>query len=131
MPTGRLWTTGFHPTQFTFRLGVKYPSPGHYPARFYTEQASIFHQNSLSLFQVNGVNIEGMRHAEVVAFIKNGGEDTRLLVVDPDTDEHFKRIGIIPTVYHLKGNAHYTTHNAAESSGIVRCGLVLVVVQKT
>ncbi|KAG7268187.1 hypothetical protein CRUP_029802 [Coryphaenoides rupestris] len=43
-----------------------------------------------------------MRHAEVVAFIKNGGEETRLLVVDPDTDEHFKRIGVIPTVYHLK-----------------------------
>ncbi|KAJ3601242.1 hypothetical protein NHX12_032215, partial [Muraenolepis orangiensis] len=51
---------------------------------------------------VNGVNIEGMRHAEVVAFIKNGGQETRLLVVDPDTDQHFKRMGVIPTVYHLR-----------------------------
>uniref|UniRef100_A0A3Q3J0B4 PDZ domain-containing protein n=1 Tax=Monopterus albus TaxID=43700 RepID=A0A3Q3J0B4_MONAL len=49
------------------------------------------------LIEVNGVNIEGMRHAEVVAFIKKGGDETWLLVVDPDTDEHFKRRGVIPT----------------------------------
>lgn len=54
------------------------------------------------LIEVNGVNIEGMRHAEVVAFIKKGGDETWLLVVDPDTDEHFKRRGVIPTVSHLK-----------------------------
>ncbi|XP_075994869.1 Na(+)/H(+) exchange regulatory cofactor NHE-RF2 isoform X2 [Genypterus blacodes] len=54
------------------------------------------------LVEVNGVNIEGMRHAEVVAFIKNGGDETQLLVVDPDTDEHFKRTGVVPTVHHLK-----------------------------
>ncbi|XP_045888675.1 Na(+)/H(+) exchange regulatory cofactor NHE-RF2-like, partial [Micropterus dolomieu] len=54
------------------------------------------------LVEVNGVNIEGMRHAEVVAFIKKGGDETWLLVVDPDTDEHFKRRGVVPTVSHLK-----------------------------
>ncbi|XP_041634275.1 Na(+)/H(+) exchange regulatory cofactor NHE-RF2 isoform X2 [Cheilinus undulatus] len=54
------------------------------------------------LVEVNGVNIEGMRHAEVVAFIKKGGDETWLLVVDPDTDEHFKRRGIVPTVNHVK-----------------------------
>uniref|UniRef100_A0AAX7TCE7 PDZ domain-containing protein n=1 Tax=Astatotilapia calliptera TaxID=8154 RepID=A0AAX7TCE7_ASTCA len=52
--------------------------------------------------KVNGVNIEGMRHAEVVAFIKKGGDETWLLVVDPETDEHFKRRGLIPTVSHVK-----------------------------
>ncbi|XP_035036627.1 Na(+)/H(+) exchange regulatory cofactor NHE-RF2 isoform X2 [Hippoglossus stenolepis] len=52
--------------------------------------------------KVNGVNIEGMRHAEVVAFIKKGGDETWLLVVDPDTDDHFKRRGVIPTVAHVK-----------------------------
>ncbi|XP_067232890.1 Na(+)/H(+) exchange regulatory cofactor NHE-RF2 isoform X2 [Chanodichthys erythropterus] len=51
---------------------------------------------------VNGVNIESMRHAEVVAFIKTGGNETRLLVVDPDTDEHFKKLGITPTSIHVK-----------------------------
>lgn len=54
------------------------------------------------LIEVNGVNIEGMRHAEVVAFIKKGGDETWLLVVDPDTDEHFKRRGVVPSVNHLR-----------------------------
>lgn len=54
------------------------------------------------LIEVNGVNIESMRHAEVVAFIKKGGNETRLLVVDPDTDEHFKKMGITPTSIHVK-----------------------------
>ncbi|XP_042360336.1 Na(+)/H(+) exchange regulatory cofactor NHE-RF2 [Plectropomus leopardus] len=54
------------------------------------------------LIEVNGVNIEGMRHAEVVAFIKKGGDETWLLVVDPDTDENFKRRGVVPTVSHLR-----------------------------
>lgn len=52
---------------------------------------------------MNGVNIESMRHAEVVAFIKRGGNETHLLVVDPDTDEHFKKLGIIPSSSHVKG----------------------------
>lgn len=54
------------------------------------------------LIEVNGVNIEGMRHAEVVAFIKKGGDETWLLVVDSDTDEHFKRRGVVPTISHLR-----------------------------
>ncbi|KAM9780034.1 Na(+)/H(+) exchange regulatory cofactor NHE-RF2-like [Neosynchiropus ocellatus] len=54
------------------------------------------------LIEVNGVNIEGMRHAEVVAFIKKGGDETWLLVVDLVTDEHFKRRGVIPTINHVK-----------------------------
>ncbi|XP_019744224.1 Na(+)/H(+) exchange regulatory cofactor NHE-RF2-like [Hippocampus comes] len=43
-----------------------------------------------------------MRHSEVVAFIKKGGNETWLLVVDPDTDEYFKMKGVIPTVSHVK-----------------------------
>ncbi|XP_035252852.1 Na(+)/H(+) exchange regulatory cofactor NHE-RF2 [Anguilla anguilla] len=54
------------------------------------------------LVEVNGVNIESLRHSEVVAFIKSGGEETRLLVVDPDTDDHFKKLGIVPTESHIK-----------------------------
>lgn len=54
------------------------------------------------------MNIEGMRHAEVVAFIKRGGDETWLLVVDPDTDEHFKRRGVVPTVSHLRGRTTLT-----------------------
>lgn len=47
--------------------------------------------------------MEGMRHAEVVAFIKTGGDETRLLVVDPDTDHHFKKMGVTPLASHVKG----------------------------
>ncbi|XP_027897807.1 Na(+)/H(+) exchange regulatory cofactor NHE-RF2 [Xiphophorus couchianus] len=54
------------------------------------------------LVEVNGVNIEGMRHTEVVAFIKKGGNETWLLVVDPETDGDFKRRGVIPTISHVK-----------------------------
>ncbi|XP_062382241.1 Na(+)/H(+) exchange regulatory cofactor NHE-RF2 [Sardina pilchardus] len=54
------------------------------------------------LIEVNGVNIENMRHAEVVAFIKSAGPETQLLVVDPDTDDHFKRMGVTPTSSHVR-----------------------------
>ncbi|XP_035383692.1 Na(+)/H(+) exchange regulatory cofactor NHE-RF2 isoform X2 [Electrophorus electricus] len=59
------------------------------------------------LIEVNGVNIECMRHAEVVAFIKRSGDETHLLVVDPDTDEHFKRLGIIPSSNQAKAERRH------------------------
>lgn len=55
------------------------------------------------VFQVNGTNIEGMRHADVVAFIKKGGDETWLLVVDPETDAHFKKRGVGPALGHATG----------------------------
>uniref|UniRef100_A0A3B1IJQ7 Na(+)/H(+) exchange regulatory cofactor NHE-RF n=1 Tax=Astyanax mexicanus TaxID=7994 RepID=A0A3B1IJQ7_ASTMX len=48
-------------------------------------------------------HIEGMKHAEVVAFIRHGQGCATLLVVDPETDTLFKRLGITPTTEHLKG----------------------------
>ncbi|XP_043107591.1 Na(+)/H(+) exchange regulatory cofactor NHE-RF2 [Puntigrus tetrazona] len=54
------------------------------------------------LIQVNDTSIEGLRHAEVVSLIRAGGTHTRLLVVDPETDELFSRLGIQPTSIHLK-----------------------------
>uniref|UniRef100_A0A3Q3XB41 Na(+)/H(+) exchange regulatory cofactor NHE-RF n=1 Tax=Mola mola TaxID=94237 RepID=A0A3Q3XB41_MOLML len=49
------------------------------------------------LVEVNGVNVEGLRHSEVVALIRAGGEEVRLLMVDPETDELFLRLGVPPT----------------------------------
>ncbi|XP_042341292.1 Na(+)/H(+) exchange regulatory cofactor NHE-RF2-like [Plectropomus leopardus] len=54
------------------------------------------------LVEVNGVNIEGLRHSEVVALIRAQGEEVRLLVVDPETDEIFHRLGVTPTTGHIK-----------------------------
>ncbi|XP_069760696.1 Na(+)/H(+) exchange regulatory cofactor NHE-RF2 isoform X2 [Narcine bancroftii] len=54
--------------------------------------------------EVNGVNIEGKKHSEVVAFIKGSEEEARLLVVDPETDQYFKKLGITPNESHLRGS---------------------------
>ncbi|XP_066545105.1 NHERF family PDZ scaffold protein 2 [Amia ocellicauda] len=55
------------------------------------------------LIEVNGINIEGMKHSEVVAFIKASRSEAKLLVVDLETDEHFRMIGVTPTESHVKG----------------------------
>ncbi|XP_020024965.1 Na(+)/H(+) exchange regulatory cofactor NHE-RF2 isoform X2 [Castor canadensis] len=55
------------------------------------------------LIEVNGQNVEGLRHAEVVASIKAKEAEARLLVVDPEADEYFKRLRITPTEEHVEG----------------------------
>ncbi|XP_071330187.1 Na(+)/H(+) exchange regulatory cofactor NHE-RF1 [Trachinotus anak] len=55
------------------------------------------------IVQVNGVSVEGKTHSQVVAAIKAGGNETRLLVVDPETDAFFKRCRVAPTPEHLTG----------------------------
>lgn len=55
------------------------------------------------LIQVNGVSVEGKQHAEVVAIIKAGGDNTSLFVVDSDTDAFFKKCRVMPTAEHLTG----------------------------
>ncbi|KAF4015489.1 hypothetical protein G4228_007347 [Cervus hanglu yarkandensis] len=55
------------------------------------------------LIEVNGQNVEGLRHAEVVASIKAREDEAQLLVVDPETDEHFKRLRVTPTEEHVEG----------------------------
>ncbi|XP_062865846.1 LOW QUALITY PROTEIN: nascent polypeptide-associated complex subunit alpha, muscle-specific form [Trichomycterus rosablanca] len=54
------------------------------------------------LIQVNDRRIKGMRHSEVVALIRGCGQETKLLVVDPETDALFQKLEITPTTAHLK-----------------------------
>lgn len=54
------------------------------------------------------MNIQGLRHSEVVALIRAGGEEVRLLVVDPETDELFKRLGLTATSSQDKGQFVHT-----------------------
>uniref|UniRef100_A0A673I6F0 Na(+)/H(+) exchange regulatory cofactor NHE-RF n=1 Tax=Sinocyclocheilus rhinocerous TaxID=307959 RepID=A0A673I6F0_9TELE len=68
------------------------------------------------LIEVNDTSIEGLRHAEVVALIKAGSRETRLLVVDPDTDELFNRLGIVPTSIHLKGTLTDSDHHSSDDA---------------
>uniref|UniRef100_A0A1A7XQH1 Na(+)/H(+) exchange regulatory cofactor NHE-RF n=2 Tax=Iconisemion striatum TaxID=60296 RepID=A0A1A7XQH1_9TELE len=55
------------------------------------------------IIQVNDVSVVGMQHSEVVAAIKAGGDETRLLVVDAETEEFFKRCNVLPTEEHVTG----------------------------
>ncbi|KAM7382192.1 hypothetical protein PAMA_012856 [Pampus argenteus] len=53
--------------------------------------------------QVNGMSVIGLQHSDVVAAIKAGGDETRLLVVDAETEEFFKRCNVLPTEDHVTG----------------------------
>lgn len=66
------------------------------------------------IVEVNGVNIEGLRHSEVVALIRAEGEEVRILAVDQETDELFHRLGITPTISHVK--EVYLDGSATESA---------------
>ncbi|KAA8581039.1 hypothetical protein FQN60_002620 [Etheostoma spectabile] len=50
-----------------------------------------------TIWEVNGLSVIGLQHSEVVAAIKAGGDSTSLLVVDAETEEFFKRCGVLPT----------------------------------
>lgn len=47
--------------------------------------------------------MEGKQHGDVVSAIKAGGEETKLLVVDKETDEFFKKCKVVPSQEHLQG----------------------------
>uniref|UniRef100_A0ABI8AEZ5 Na(+)/H(+) exchange regulatory cofactor NHE-RF1 n=1 Tax=Felis catus TaxID=9685 RepID=A0ABI8AEZ5_FELCA len=55
------------------------------------------------IVEVNGVCMEGKQHADVVSAIKAGGDETKLLVVDKETDEFFKKCKVTPSQEHLNG----------------------------
>ncbi|XP_069566155.1 Na(+)/H(+) exchange regulatory cofactor NHE-RF1-like [Brachyistius frenatus] len=65
------------------------------------ERAGLLPQDRI--VQVNNVSVEGKTHSQVVAAIKAGGHETRLLVVDQDTDTFFRRCRVAPTPEHLTG----------------------------
>lgn len=66
------------------------------------------------------MNIDGLRHSEVVALIRAGGEEVSLLVVDQETDEVFHRLGITPTASHDKGQIICTyTHTHIHNSTLL------------
>ncbi|KAM9314121.1 Na(+)/H(+) exchange regulatory cofactor NHE-RF2 [Pholidichthys leucotaenia] len=54
------------------------------------------------ILEVNDVTTQGLRHSEVVALIRKGEEEVRLLVVDAETDKLFSRLGITPAISHIK-----------------------------
>lgn len=65
------------------------------------EKAGLLPQDRI--IEVNEICMEGRQHSDVVTAIKSGGDETQLLVVDPETDEFFKKCGVIPTQDHING----------------------------
>ncbi|KAM9785022.1 Na(+)/H(+) exchange regulatory cofactor NHE-RF2 isoform X2 [Syngnathus typhle] len=104
-------------TGYGFNLHSHRSRPGQYIRSLDTgspaDQAGLRPQDRI--VEVNGVNIEGMRHSEVVAFIKKGGDETWLLVVDPDADEYFKMKGMVPAVSHVKDYDGPSVSNGSHS----------------
>lgn len=47
--------------------------------------------------------MEGKQHGDVVSAIKAGGDEAKLLVVDKETDEFFKKCKVTPSQEHLDG----------------------------
>ncbi|XP_016360316.1 Na(+)/H(+) exchange regulatory cofactor NHE-RF1-like [Sinocyclocheilus anshuiensis] len=92
-------------TGYGFNLHTEKSKPGQYiravdedsPA----EKSGLRPQDKI--VEVNGVPVYTMHHSEVVATIKAGGDETRLLVVDPETDAFFRSCDVLPTENHLTG----------------------------
>lgn len=58
------------------------------------------------LSQVNGIDVQSLRHAQVVELIQAAGNEVRLLVVDPETDELYLNLGLMATTSsHDKGQS--------------------------
>uniref|UniRef100_A0A8C2GIJ0 Na(+)/H(+) exchange regulatory cofactor NHE-RF n=1 Tax=Cyprinus carpio TaxID=7962 RepID=A0A8C2GIJ0_CYPCA len=92
-------------TGYGFNLHTEKSKPGQYiravdedsPA----EKSGLRPQDKI--VEVNGVPVHTMHHSEVVAAIKAGGDETRMLVVDPETDAYFRSCDVLPTENHLTG----------------------------
>uniref|UniRef100_A0A8C5R299 Na(+)/H(+) exchange regulatory cofactor NHE-RF n=1 Tax=Leptobrachium leishanense TaxID=445787 RepID=A0A8C5R299_9ANUR len=58
------------------------------------------------IIEVNGVSMIDKQHTDVVNTIKSGGDETTLLVVDPETDLFFKECAVSPGREHLTGECN-------------------------
>ncbi|XP_031717772.1 Na(+)/H(+) exchange regulatory cofactor NHE-RF1 [Anarrhichthys ocellatus] len=93
------------PSGYGFNLHSERSRPGQY-IRAVDEDSPAERAGLLSkdrIIQVNSLSVEGKTHSEVVAAIKAGGKEVRLLVVDPDTDTFFRRCRVAPALDHLSG----------------------------
>ncbi|XP_076451002.1 Na(+)/H(+) exchange regulatory cofactor NHE-RF1-like isoform X2 [Babylonia areolata] len=87
------------------------------------------------IVEVNGTNIGNENHQQVVGRIKAGGDETRLLVVDPETDQHYKEEkkvvrGDLPEVKFLTA-ARDEDNEATQSEEAVTVAAAAVVTEDT
>uniref|UniRef100_A0A8C6RUS8 Na(+)/H(+) exchange regulatory cofactor NHE-RF n=1 Tax=Nannospalax galili TaxID=1026970 RepID=A0A8C6RUS8_NANGA len=67
------------------------------------------------IVEVNGVCMEGKQHGDVVSAIKAGGDEAKLLVVDKEADEFFRKCKVIPSQEHLNGEWGHSWENSREA----------------
>jgi len=80
------------------------------------------------LVEVNGINVENLKHSKVVQAIKESGSKVELLVIDPTADNYYLRCHVTPASEHVRGevpepvvlketaNAARSDHNAGSDS---------------
>uniref|UniRef100_A0A2K5S7Z7 Na(+)/H(+) exchange regulatory cofactor NHE-RF1 n=1 Tax=Cebus imitator TaxID=2715852 RepID=A0A2K5S7Z7_CEBIM len=101
----RLCTVRKGPNGYSFSLHSDKSKPGqfiwsvdpHSPA----EASGLRAQDGIVV--VNWVRMEGKQHGDVGSAIRAGGDETKLLVVDRETDEFFKKCKATPSQEHLNG----------------------------
>ncbi|XP_073462750.1 Na(+)/H(+) exchange regulatory cofactor NHE-RF1 [Aquarana catesbeiana] len=111
----RLCTIKKGPNGFGFNLHSDKNHPGQYiravdpdsPA----EQAGLLPKDRI--IEVNGESMLGKQHGDVVGAIKTGGEETTLLVVDPEADQYFQECHVTPGRQHLSGPLPYKVANGS------------------
>lgn len=64
--------------------------------------------------------MEGKQHGDVVSAIKAGGDEAKLLVVDKETDEFFKKCKVIPSQEHLDGECTAGCPQAGDTAKCLR-----------
>lgn len=82
---------------------MQHSQEGRPPPAFPSAETCVGHPRPCPASQVNGVCMEGKQHGDVVSAIKAGGDEAKLLVVDKETDEFFKKCKVIPSQAHLDG----------------------------
>jgi len=113
------------PTGYGFNLHSEKNKPGQYIRA--VDDDSPAHDAGLKprdkIVQVNSKSVIGMQHSDVVAAIKAGGDETSLLVVDPETDAFFSSCKVTPTEEHLTGplpdpDSHSTSDDEVNKAAV-------------
>ncbi|XP_063816754.1 Na(+)/H(+) exchange regulatory cofactor NHE-RF1 [Pseudophryne corroboree] len=101
----RLCTMKKGPNGYGFNLHSDKNHPGQYVRAVdpdsLAEYAGLLPKDRI--LEVNGESMLGKQHADVVSAIKSGGDETTLLVVDPETDKYFQECHVTPQREHLSG----------------------------
>ncbi|XP_052801710.1 Na(+)/H(+) exchange regulatory cofactor NHE-RF1-like isoform X2 [Mya arenaria] len=74
------------------------------------------------IIEVNGANVENETHQQVISRIKQGGDETKLLVVDRDADKYYKSKGVTVTSSMSEVKRMATARRSPKTSSAVTNG---------